>query len=184
VPLELVIVPGALLAHCLNTLKGAFDMKKLCPACLNIFHSEIAVEYCPMVECAGDDLVEIDDQIVDVIRGLWDRGICTKSCCSGHVYECLTGAYIVFNGFYNEWFDMDLVGFRGLLIAVNGDDSRVVIEEFDSRDGEQTFTVRSVRVADEMNPKQKLKSQFDFVDFFYDVFARIDDFLEEIEIAR
>lgn len=75
---------------------------------------------------------------------------------------------------------MDLAGFRELLIAVNGDDSRVVIEEFDSRDGEQTFTVRSVGVFDEMNPKQKLKSQFDFVDFFYDVIARIDALWEEI----
>ncbi len=150
-------------------------MKKLCPDCLNIFHSEIAVEYCPMVECDGYDLVEIDDQIVDVIRGLWDRGICTKYCCSGRLYECSSGAYIVFDGFCNDWFDMDFAGFRELLIAVNGDDSRVVIEEFDSRDGEQTFTVKSVRVSDEMTPKQKLKSQFDFVDFFYDVFARIDD---------
>ncbi|MGK2905959.1 MAG: hypothetical protein ACSLFH_06380 [Desulfuromonadales bacterium] len=78
-------------------------MKKLCLACLNIFHSEIAVEYCPMVECGGDDLVEIDDQIVDVIRGLLDHGVCTKSCSSGHLYECLTGAYIVFNGFYNNY---------------------------------------------------------------------------------
>jgi hypothetical protein len=159
-------------------------MKKLCLACLNIFHSEIAVEYCPMVECDGYDLLEIDDQIVDVIRGLLDRGVGTKYCCSGHLYEFSSGAYIVFDGFYNDFLEMDLAGFRELLIAVNDEDRRVVIEEFDSRDGEQTFVVRSIRGSDRMTPKQRLKSQFDFVDFFYDVFARIDDFLEEIEIAR
>jgi hypothetical protein len=154
-------------------------MKKLCPACLNIFHSEIAVEYCPMVECGGDDLVEIDDQIVDVIRGLLDHGIRTKSCSSGHLYECSTGAYIVFDGFFKDYLEMDLAGFRELLIAVNADDSRVVIGEIDSRDGEQTFVVRSIRVSDFMDPKEKLKSQFDFVDFFYDVIHCLADLRRE-----
>jgi hypothetical protein len=75
---------------------------------------------------------------------------------------------------------MDLAGFRELLIAVNGDDSRVVIEEIVERDGEQTFVVRGVRGSAEMTPKQRLKLQVDFVEFFYDVIARIDALWKEI----
>jgi hypothetical protein len=155
-------------------------MKKICLNCLCIFHGEIALEYCPIVDCVRCDLVEIDDQMLDVIRGLWTRGVGTKYCCSGHLYERSSGAYLMFDGFYNDYFEMDLADFRELLIAVNGDDSRVSIEEVEERDGVDTFTVRGVRSSAEMNPKQRLKCQVDFVEFFYDVMDRMDALWEEL----
>ena len=155
-------------------------MKKICLNCLCIFHGEIALEYCPIVDCVRCDLVEIDDQIIDVIRELWASGVSTRKCCSGHLYERSSGAYIVFDGFYSDYFEMDLTGFRELLITVNGDDSRVSIEEVEKRGGVETFTVRGVRSSAEMNPKQRLKCQVDFVEFFYDVLARMHALWEEV----
>ena len=155
-------------------------MRKICLNCLCIFHSEIALEYCPIVHCVRSDLVEIDDQMVDVIRGLWARDIGTRNCCSGHVYERFFDAYLVFDGFYNEFIDMDLSGFRELLIAVNGESGRVAIEEIEERNGEEILIVKSSCDSGEKDPKQKLKCQVDFVEFFYDVLARIDALEEEI----
>ncbi len=158
-------------------------MKRICTDCLNIFEvfqNDTMPEFCPLANCDGYDLVEIDDQMVDVIRGLWARGVGTKYCCSGHLYKHSSGAYLVFDGFYNDLIEMDLAGFRELLIAVNDDDSRVVIEEIEERDGEQTFVVIGVRGSAGMTPKQRLKLQVDFVEFFYDVIARIDALWEEI----
>jgi hypothetical protein len=158
-------------------------MKRICTDCLNIFEvfqGDTMPEYCPLANCDGYDLVEIDDQMVDVIRGLWARGVGTKYCCSGHLYERSMNAYLVFDGFYTDLFEIDLAGFRDLLVAVNGEDSRVAIEEVEARDDGEIFVVRSVCGTGEMSPKQKLKCQVGFVEFFYDVFARMDVLYEEI----
>ena len=54
------------------------------------------------------------------------------------------------------------------------------IEEVEKRGGVETFTVRGVRSSAEMNPKQRLKCQVDFVEFFYDVLARMHALWEEV----
>jgi len=149
-----------------------------------VFEGDTLPEYCPLVDCGDGYLVEIDDQIVDVVRGLWACGVSTKYCCSGHLYESCFSPYLMFDGFYSDIDGMDLAGFRKLLIAVNGEDGRVLVEEIEERADGEIFIVKSVCELSEKDSKKKLKCQVDFVEFFYDVLARMDVLWEEIVKQR
>lgn len=57
----------------------------ICKSCRDVFDSEMLIKHheCPKLDCSGK-LIDIDDALVPTIRKLWEKGIVTKSCCSGH----------------------------------------------------------------------------------------------------
>jgi len=67
-------------------------MKKLCLKCYNVYDYNVKLQicgnymFCPSACCIGN-VVEIDDNIIDVIILLNQKGYKTEYCCSGHTYD-------------------------------------------------------------------------------------------------
>lgn len=51
---------------------------------------------CPMAGCYNVNVVEVDENILEVIRILNGKGYTTKYCCGGHDYDRMIKTYIMF----------------------------------------------------------------------------------------
>jgi len=51
---------------------------------------------CPLMSCRGENVVQVDEMILPVIRTLNMKGYRTEYSCSDHAYESLIGTYICF----------------------------------------------------------------------------------------
>lgn len=58
---------------------------KLCYGCQNVFKQDVTD--CPMGDCGGYEVIEVDDQMVDIVKGFMNSGIepFTMFSCAGHV---------------------------------------------------------------------------------------------------
>jgi hypothetical protein len=140
-------------------------MVKICRNCLNMFEGHIAIDNCPMRECGGWELIEIDDMLADVIIKFWSKGISTAFSCSGHLYEPCFSPYLIF-GPYDEDRAEALKFFRGILIEWN-DKYQAYISEIKPLWDRSVFTVRANQCEDD--PKQRIKVQSDFINYLYDI---------------
>lgn len=75
----------------------------MCPCCYKIYDSNwLKIENgccrCPDLECNSADmsLFEIDELMIEPIRILNQKGYITEYCCSGHVFNKSSRAYIKF----------------------------------------------------------------------------------------
>ncbi len=167
----------------------------ICRRCLNIFHEYVVDKFphCPLATCPDGFLIGIDDQMADLIRGLWARGVGTKSSCSGHLYERYLRTYIKFDDSSGALSRMDLASFKKLLHDVNSRHLRVEIYEIvdEMVDGveTQTFIVgNSARdwliCFDEFDSGMKLQCQTAFLAFFYDVLDELDRVFKLDAVAK
>lgn len=83
----------------------------ICPNCYSIYHvKDLTVSQCYEPDCLNKscecELIQIDEPLADVIVKMWKKGIKTKFCCSGHLYEKRFSPYIVFDS------SMDLSKFK------------------------------------------------------------------------
>ena len=74
----------------------------LCPACGNVYDGDfLNIEdrfeggYCPIASC-GCRVFEIDEDMIEPITNLNQKGYATEFCCTGHLYDGSLGAYIKF----------------------------------------------------------------------------------------
>lgn len=78
----------------------------------------------PRMNCIGDILppyVSVDAEIVDEIKKLWDKGIYTTGCCSGHP----DGAYI---GVTDDCVCMmEMLGYKHLYNPHDGDNQKTFL---------------------------------------------------------
>ena len=78
----------------------------------------------PRMNCIGDILppyVSVDAEIVDEIKELWDKGIYTTGCCSGHP----DGAYI---GVTDDCVCMmEMLGYKHLYNPHDGDNQKTFL---------------------------------------------------------
>lgn len=80
-----------------------------CSKCNNLFNPEYIYHEaetmrCPIVECQGNAIFEIDELIVYQVRELNKMGYITDCSCSGHIQEVKAGycgSYILFKKYYN-----------------------------------------------------------------------------------
>ena len=153
-------------------------MKKVCSNCLHVFYEDTAHELCPLVNCSEGYLTDIDDLFVDVIRKLWERGISTMSSCSGHLYESCFKPYIMFDGVYLDFMELDLSRLRDLIVDVDAKRNLGSVDELVSRNDVPTFLVSAVTDSVESDPMQRLKCQMSFLELFYDVIKQVDELIE------
>ncbi len=73
----------------------------MCPHCGKVYLKETLSAdiqgryFCPDYEDRNNELFEVDEQMVVVLRRLWDLGYWTEFCCSGH-YSDTNLPYILF----------------------------------------------------------------------------------------
>ena len=153
-------------------------MKKVCSNCLHIFDEEMSQEVCPLLDCSDGFLIDIDDLFVDVIRKLAERGISTRYSCSGHLYESCFQPYIMFDGVYLEFMEMDLSRLRDLFVDVDAKRNLVTVGEMADQNDMPIFVVSAVTDSVESDPMQRLKCQMSFLELFYDVIKSVDELIE------
>ena len=72
----------------------------ICKECKNVYLRDSLKNKhdCPRGDCNGR-LVDIDDALVPIIQKLWNSGIVTTYCCSGHpaTYASAGDTYIIFD---------------------------------------------------------------------------------------
>jgi len=116
-------------------------MVKICRSCLNIFEGHISIDNCPMRECGGWELIEIDDMLAAVIIRFWSMGISTAFCCSGHLYEFSFSPHVMFDEPRNDEGREALTFLRNLILDLNEADNLVDIGEIEPLRDMYTFTV-------------------------------------------
>jgi hypothetical protein len=52
--------------------------------------------HCPKINCIGQ-VIEVDDMFLPIIKLLNEKGYFTSYCCSGHIKDCRSNTYIVFD---------------------------------------------------------------------------------------
>ena len=78
----------------------------LCPECGNVYDGDFIKKvrnienrfedgYCPIASCCGR-VFEIDEDMIEPITNLNQKGYATAFCCTGHLYDGSLGAYIKF----------------------------------------------------------------------------------------
>ncbi len=149
---------------------------KLCPACQNVFTQ--AVTECPMGDCGRHELIDVDDQLVDIVKGFWDSGIegiepFAKHSCAGHVWKDFLHGYLTF-AIDAEYRDIqDLEKFRELLVKLNARQT-VNIGEIEAPSRRySSFRVSTLQCGTDR--RERLKIQRQFIDFLYDVLDAVKD---------
>jgi len=95
--------------------------------CENEYYDE--VKYCPIRNCGGWELIDIDENMNFVFRILNEKGFYTKSCCSSHLYYNKRHIYIVF---YKEHYFEELPkGFSHGLLDIDGIQVSKIYKDFD-----------------------------------------------------
>jgi len=153
-------------------------MKKICSHCLHMFDEVTLPEYCPLVDCSDGYLIDIDDLFVDVIKKFWEREISTRFCCSGHLYKSCFQPYIMFDGVYLEFMEMDLSRLRDLFVDVDAGRNLVSIDKMADKNDMPIFVVSGVCDLREPDRMQRLKCQMSFFELLYDVIKSVDVLIE------
>jgi hypothetical protein len=95
---------------------------KLCYGCQNVFKQDITD--CPMGDCGGSDFIEVDDQMVDIVKGFMMSGIepFTIFSCAGHVWKDHFYGYLTFpiNPEYHDIKDLENFGLGSNFARSNG----------------------------------------------------------------
>lgn len=141
-------------------------MVKICRSCLNMFEGHISIDNCPMRECGGWELIEIDDMLADVIIRFWSMGISTAFCCSGHLYESCFSPHIMFDEPRDDEGRKALTFLREMIVDLNTDENQVEIGEIKPLRDMYVFTVSAKQC--ENHPIDRLLVQSDFLFFLYD----------------
>ncbi len=124
-------------------------MVKICRNCLNMFEGHISIDDCPMRECGGWELIEIDDMLADVIIRFWSMGISTAFCCSGHLYESCFSPHIMFDEPRDDEGREALTFLRDMFVNLNLDENQIEISEIKPLLGYYVFTVRAKECQDD-----------------------------------
>jgi hypothetical protein len=141
-------------------------MVKTCRSCLNMFEGHISIDNCPMRECGGWELIEIDDMLAAVIIRFWTMGISTAFCCSGHLYETCFSPHVMFDEPRCDEGREALTHLRNILLELNEADNLVDIGEIEPLRDMYTFTVSAKKCHDD--PILRLEVQSDFLSFLYE----------------
>jgi len=141
-------------------------MVKICRNCLNMFEGHISTDNCPMRECGGWELIEIDDMLADVIIRFWSLGISTASCCSGHLYESCFSPHIRFDELLDDEGRDALTFLREMIVDLNADENLVEIGEIMTFPDMYVFTVSAKQC--ENHPIDRLLVQSDYLFFLYE----------------
>ena len=145
-------------------------MVKICEHCFSVFKGNIPNEFCPMADCGGWELIEIDDLMADVIVRFWESGIFTGTSCIGHSYESCFSPFIRFVATkdYYESGESRLDELRDVFQKVN--QTRVEIGEIELRDEVDTysFDVRGTVNTSIDEYRERLTIQRNFIDTLYD----------------
>ena len=151
-------------------------MVKMCDSCLNMFKRN--VEVCTILDCRGEDLVEIDDHIADAIHRLSGlRRVLVLASCAGHLYKLYFSPYVrcgVSQRYY-ETGESKLDEIREVFMSTNNNRVDVgEIEEFELRGRVySSFTVNAIgNEWDEY--RDRLSSQRKFIDTLYDAIEYIE----------
>ena len=117
-------------------------MVKICRDCLNMFEGHISIDNCPMRECGGWELIEIDDMLADV-------DFSTAFHCSGHLYESCFSPYIMFYEPCDNEGREALTFLRDMFVNLNLDENQIEISEIKPLREFDVFTVRAKECQDD-----------------------------------
>ena len=107
-------------------------MRDYCPVCGTVFkHGIMTGQPCPVPNCIGNEIVEIDENLVLVIKMLNELGYMTAYCCGGHVFDNYPQTYITFYG--DIQFDKLPKGFE-ISTFTNEGETTTTISKFYSHD--------------------------------------------------
>ena len=113
---------------------------------------------CPSTTCAGHELIEVDDQMVDVVLGLWTVGIRTTESCSGHPRIWSNNPYIILELDESSFAVVSMMRHLNngrATIMVNQEEELIIIEGMEAPEGDISY---------------KHKAQYEFFQFIYEVF--------------
>ena len=141
-------------------------MIKICRNCLHLFEGSSTIDYCPIRNCGGWELVEIDDMLADVLTRFWSMGISTVFSCSGHLYDYCFSPHVMFDEPRCDEGRKALTFLRNVLMDLNEETNLVDIGEIEPLRDMYTFTVRAKKCEDD--PILRMEVQSDFLSFLYE----------------
>lgn len=147
-------------------------MLKLCTDCYEVFKAGRSGARCPQAECAGI-LVEIDEQLINVVRRFWQLGIGTRSCCAGHLDSNCFSPYIVFD--QTDGSMASLVRLRESLDVLICGEEAIRVEDLACGDSVLIFkVVVGVEFGSDLPSQDRLRLQREFIDFLYSIIDGIE----------
>ena len=141
-------------------------MVKICRNCFHLFEGRLSINYCPIRNCEGWELVEIDDMLADMITRFWVMGISTVYSCSGHLYNRCFSPYVVFDEPRCDEGRKALTFLRNVLLDLNERHTLVDIGEIEPLRDMYTITVRAKKCED--YPILRMEVQSNFLSFLYE----------------